>query len=209
VREWGTTVGKLLGGWIVLVAATGGLLWLVATVTDGAVQAADEWMLRRLHEVAVPWLMETAHAVTMMGKPAAAVPLTVFAVLAFYFGLGRRRDAVWITLSSIGAGSAYLLLLPLVARPRPQLFTDASGLSMPSGHVVAVMSVALPVAVAGWRLWGRRSWPLCALALGVVVAIGLTRPYIQYHWVTDVVVAWSMTAAWVWWVDRALPRSQA
>lgn len=205
MREHARTAAEILVGWATLVLVTAGLVWVIFTVGGSAVQAADEWALRQLHEAAVPWLRSASHDITVLGKPSAMVPLTAFAALAFW-GLGRPRDALWIVLSSVGAGSAYLVLLPLFDRSRPQMFVDPSGLSLPSGHVVAVFALMVPSAIAGWRHWGRRSWPLATLAVLLVVLISFTRVYIQFHWVSDVLLALVLSAVWVWWLDRTLPR---
>jgi membrane-associated phospholipid phosphatase len=82
----------------------------------------------------------------------------------------------------------------------------------PSGHS---LNSAVAVGVVGYLLWhrfGGTAWRLAVLVVGgsAVVAMGLTRVFLGYHWLTDVLVAWALSAAWLavvlgghrWWLSR-------
>ena len=191
--------------WVALTAAT----WLVVTAAFAAagehLQAWDDGAIAWVASHERETLTALSDAVTDLGKPSAAIPLTAFAVLAFFFGVQRQRDAAWILLSCVGAGASYLVLLPIFGRPRPDA-VEVSGLAMPSGHAVATLALALPVAIAAWRAWNRRGLWIGVPALALAILVGVTRPYIQYHYPSDVIVAWALTAVWVFVLDRfALP----
>lgn len=203
-RRWARTLLRVLVAWGALLAGTLALVWLGIAAAGDAIAAVDRDILRWLHARNHDGLMEACLIVTDLGKPSATVPLAAFASLAFW-GANRTRDGLWVFLSWLGAGTAYLVLMPIFERPRPELFVDSTGFGLPSGHAIATLSIALPSAIAAWRAWGPRATPIAVFALGVAFAVGVTRPYIQYHYVSDVLLAWLITAAWVFAVDRLLP----
>ncbi len=49
--------------------------------------------------------------------------------------------------------------------------------------------------VVGKQLIGRASASAFALAAGFAVTIGLTRVFLGHHWLTDVLLAWTLGAA--------------
>lgn len=201
-------LGTIVAAWVALTAAT----WVVVTVAfavpGGPVQAWDQGVIGWVHQHNDDAFVALSHTVTDLGKPSASVPLTTFAVLAFGLGMRRRRDAAWILASCLGAGAAYLVLLPVLDRPRPETI-EVDGLGMPSGHAIATLALALPVAIAAWRAWHWRGLWVGVPAVLLAIVVGVTRPYIQYHYPSDVIVAWAMTVVWVIALDRwLLPRPE-
>lgn len=206
IAPWLRLVAHALVAWVGFTCGTIALVGIVALVAGDQVQRWDEAVLGWLLDIQSPALLELSHVVTDLGKPAAAIPLTVFTLLAFW-AAGLRRDSLWLLLSYIGAGSAYLVLLPLFGRPRPDTY-EVTGLALPSGHAVATLALALPAAITAWRTWRWKGMPIVIAGAAIVLLVGVTRPYIHYHYVTDVALAWVMTVAWVFVVDRWVLRRE-
>ena len=130
----------------------------------------------------------------------------------------RRRDLA--TALVVGGGMAVAAALTLLlkhavgrARPPAALMMGAfdSGHSFPSGHTV--FSTVFFGLVAGLLLRGTsrtaRRWLVVAAWAVVSVAIGASRLYLGYHWLTDVLAGWCLgvfvlaaTAAIVTWLER-------
>ncbi|MFI5894600.1 phosphatase PAP2 family protein [Actinoplanes sp. NPDC051513] len=131
-------------------------------------------------------------AITATGGP---VVVTIGAVLAV-LGLAaarRRQDAVFVAVAVLTCIGFRLIVVNLVARPRPaDRLVAAAGWSFPSGHTTASAVAAVAVIVVGGRLLRRtwQRWALTAAALAWAVAVGVSRVALVVHWPTDVLGAW-------------------
>jgi membrane-associated phospholipid phosphatase len=165
------------------------------------------------HRTAV--LTVLAHGVTAVGSEVSIGLLTLALVTWLVV---RRRDVV--TAAVVGAAMVVAAGLTLAvkhvvgrARPPAAVMMGAfdSGPSFPSGHTV--FSTVFFGLVAGLLLRGslpasRRRLVVAAWAM-LSVAIGASRLYLGYHWLTDVLAGWCLavcvlaaTAAAVILVER-------
>jgi uncharacterized protein (TIGR03382 family) len=170
--------------------------------TDG-VAALDHPVLAAGKSVRSPALDAVVTAYTdvggTIGMPVLA--LTAAAVLA-----ARRRS--WtpvILIVAAGAGSLAMTIAGkrLIGRTRPDL-SDAVppyeySASFPSGHSLNSVVIAGIVAyLIILRLKTARSRVLTAAAAAVfALTMGLSRVYLGHHWLTDVLAAWALGAAWL------------
>jgi membrane protein DedA with SNARE-associated domain/membrane-associated phospholipid phosphatase len=138
-------------------------------------------------ELAMDPLIELAKVVTALGSyPVVAL----VAIATVSWTLLRRR---WIEAITLTAG---VLLSPLLVgmakagydRARPEgALVEFHNLAYPSGHTaysVALVACAV-VLVRGGLGWAVR-FAAVTVAIGVVVAVGLTRVYLRVHYLTDV-----------------------
>lgn len=114
----------------------------------------------------------------------------------------RWRDPALLVGAMLLSTGMSVLIKAAVARPRPddELMTVPgveTSFSFPSGHTIGAATLVL---VSGYLIWSRhhtgRRFGLWALASLVVVAIvAVSRLYLGYHFVTDVLAAVSLALA--------------
>lgn len=140
---------------------------------------------------------------THLGGP---VGMTIIASLITVIMVWRWRSRTPLVLMLIAvAGSLTLTTVgkAVVARSRPPLSEAVPpyeyAFSFPSGHALNSTVIAGTVAY----LLARRLRTRWARTLAVVVAVlwavamGLSRVFLGHHWLTDVIVGWSLGAAWL------------
>ena len=194
-------------------AALPGLLLVVLGLVAFAilldsVQEQDD--LHAIDEPVLNWLAANRSAagttalylVTLVSGPVILPILVGSGVLAW----GVTRHRWWRPLLLLGATcAASLISLAVkrrVARPRPPVeYQYVPGaettFSFPSGHTIVTATLCL---VAGYLLWSRHrtkrrlaGW--LAGSVVVTAAVGLSRLYLGYHFVTDVLAAVALAVA--------------
>jgi undecaprenyl-diphosphatase len=147
-----------------------------------------------------PAVVRGLTAITTLGSAGVLVWLVVLALIVL---LVRRRFrlAAYLAVATLGALILDPALKALVGRLRPVVPNPVAfgrGNSFPSGHALdslicygALVLVFLPA------LPRRRRWILLAAASTVTVLIGLSRIFLEVHFVSDVVGAWCLGTAWL------------
>jgi undecaprenyl-diphosphatase len=137
--------------------------------------------------------------VSFIGSAGFVIPVLALVVILL---LRRRRVFEAFYLSSVYATSGALnfLLKQAFHRGRPQL-PWASGpqdFSFPSGHSMNSTAFYIGLALVVWLVLGRRAG-LIALVGGVVMVllVGLSRVYLGFHYVSDVLGGYSAGLLWV------------
>lgn len=226
LTRWTTPVGRFLVKWVralvgwigphlalLLILVIGGGLAVTLTVlstevyeavveSDG-VAALDRPALQTAIAVRSPGLDAAVTAFTNLGGPVGMPILagTATAILAFT----RRSWTPVILMVTAVAGSLLMTVAgkTAVGRVRPPLDSAVPPLehspSFPSGHSLNSIVIAGVVAyLLVLRQRRKRTRALTiATALLFAVAMGLSRVYLGHHWLTDVVVAWTLGLAWL------------
>ncbi len=135
-----------------------------------------------------------------------ALKLTMITVVIVTIMVVRWRSWTPLVLMAIGASGSLLMTAvgkQLVGRARPPLEYAVppyeTSPSFPSGHTLNSTVIASLVAY----LLLLHLTSLVARILSVVlaavwfVAMGLSRVFLGYHWLTDVLVGWTLGLAWV------------
>lgn len=142
------------------------------------------------------WLTDVAKAVTDLGSAAVTWSLAFFCAA---FLIARRR---WAEFGVLAAGMAIVIvgvheLKAEVDRPRPSgSLVGYRGSSFPSGHAAySTFYVWLAVTIVV-RLRTGMTRGAAVIAAGVVLAalIGLTRVYLDAHYLSDVNAGWALGA---------------
>jgi undecaprenyl-diphosphatase len=132
------------------------------------------------------------------------MPLLALAVMAT-LAVRRRSWTPVILIVIAGAGSLLMTIAgkSLIGRTRPPLVDAVPpyeySASFPSGHSLNSVVIAGIVAyLIILRLKSPRARIITAiLAALFAFTIGLSRVYLGHHWLTDVLAAWALGAAWL------------
>jgi membrane-associated phospholipid phosphatase len=132
------------------------------------------------------------------------MPLLALAVMAT-LAVRRRSWTPVILIVIAGAGSLLMTIAgkSLIGRTRPPLIDAVPpyeySASFPSGHSLNSVVIAGIVAyLIILRLKSPRARIISAiLAALFAFTIGLSRVYLGHHWLTDVLAAWALGAAWL------------
>lgn len=185
------------------------VLTALATEVYDAVAEADgiAGLDRPVLDTAVALRTDTGNRiVTAYTDLGGAVELPILATIgALALALAWRQWTPIALTAVTGLGSLLLTMVgkAVVGRTRPPL-VDAvppfeSSFSFPSGH--SLNSLALAGIVAYLLVRKQRTARARALTISLAsafaVTIGLSRVYLGHHWLTDVLVAWSLALAWL------------
>jgi undecaprenyl-diphosphatase len=174
-----------------------------------AVQVAAEPVVAVDHAVAGdlnafvaprPWLVTGLQVLTAPGS--AVTAWVVLTTLTIALLIRRRpRLALYVAVTGLGAATLSPLTKELVGRLRPVVdvpVATAGGPSFPSGHTLAVtvwvgvvLLVLLPAVPPHWRR------PAIAAGIALVVVVGLTRPALGVHFLSDVLAGWLVGSVWL------------
>jgi undecaprenyl-diphosphatase len=188
---------KLVSFWLLIVVVSALALAAFADVGEDVADlstgpldnAVRTWFLAHQN----PVVYKIAYAITWVGSPTVMVLLAVVAAAFFYRRKGRGNAAV--VLAAPATGGLLSVAVKMIfgrARPAGGLLLNELGYSFPSGHAAtsAAVMVTLCYVLARERIL---SWPTAILiGGGVPLIVGLTRLYLDVHWMTDVVGGWSV-----------------
>ena len=190
--------GILVAGFVAAVV----LLYAFARIADGVLEqetmALDLAVLAFLQQFSSPQLTTAATAVSLLGAEGIWV---IAVVLVVRFAWQRRWSAVLILLLVVvGAQILNDLLKALFHRTRPEPvvgFIGAQGFSFPSGHAMVSAAFYFYLVYLTWRLV--HGWWRGVLIGGMVVLvllIGLSRLYLEVHYLSDVVAGYLAGFLW-------------
>jgi undecaprenyl-diphosphatase len=187
--ELTTLLAVALVGWYVYAA-------LALLVTEGRSFFADS----RAFDVAGSVRLDLTVSAVRVTTEAGSVPVVGGVVLAAVIYLLARREvmeAAVLVVASLITYGAVNVAKAQVARPRPEgALYDPSTLSFPSGHAAySVAYVAVTVAVV--RVLPHFIYRAAAVTVSLVVAaaVGLSRVYLEVHYLSDVLAGWGLAAA--------------
>lgn len=138
-------------------------------------------------------------AVTWFGNNATVIAFVVLVALALV--LTKRYWSAFRVVFASGVGGLVITGLKLLfSRDRPTAqVIEATGYSFPSGHAFAATVFYGMMVYLVWRLTEKRWARALAVAagLGVIAAVGLSRVYLNVHFLTDIVGGWLAGGAWL------------
>lgn len=185
----------------VALASAVAFLALAAPALSGDTFGIDRQVKSYAHHVQHPMLGAGMIAVSMLGEAAGMIPLILLAsALAWRY---CRRYALVIPAVMTGAGILQFTAKWAVDRPRPNL----SPLGFPSGHVLCLVVLfgmicyVLAVADIGRRVQ-RSGIALCAVT---VLAVAISRLYLDAHWLSDVMGGFAIGFAYLATIVRFVP----
>jgi membrane-associated phospholipid phosphatase len=170
-------------------------------VLSGIDSSVAEWG----NNHASAWSHDALTLVTQLGETWLVV---LVAIVVSGVELARTRNR-WVALFLLAVILGDKLLTEaikqLVDRARPTLEAVAAtlGPSFPSGHTSTAAASWAAFALVAGRWWGRRAWPaLAGGAVGIAVAVALSRVLLDVHWLTDVLGG--LALGWAWFAACAI-----
>lgn len=146
-----------------------------------------------------------AWSFTALGSP--EVVFVFAAGLTLFFALsGRLTDAVHVGASIAGGAAAGYIAKAVTGFMRPHHVAGSSELlntSFPSGHALLATLLFGTAAVLAARHCKRlhlQSY-FVAMAVGISLAVGISRVYLGTHWPSDVIAGWSLGLVWILLID--------
>ena len=141
-------------------------------------------------------------AITLVSGPR-ILPALVLVACAVWIAVRREWWRPGIVVAAMVASTLLSLAIKdLVGRPRPPLATmDIPGAettaSFPSGHTMGTATLLLVIGYLAWSRDADRRNLVVGGAVAVVgtLAVGLSRLYLGYHFLTDVLAAVALAVA--------------
>ncbi|MDF2146284.1 phosphatase PAP2 family protein [Knoellia sp. p5-6-4] len=201
--RWVLVVTAAIGGvLVVLLTSVSAEVYEAVTENDG-VAGLDQPVLEQAVRWRSPGLNEAVTAFTDIGGAVGMPVLVTVAVLAMVL-LWRSWTPLVLTLVA-AAGSLAMTVSgkELIGRARPPLHLAVppyeESPSFPSGHTLnSTVLIGLLVYLLLRRLDSARVRAAVLVAGGAFVgAMGLSRVFLGHHWLTDVMVGWTLGLAWL------------
>ncbi|MEO7143702.1 MAG: phosphatase PAP2 family protein [Bryobacteraceae bacterium] len=183
--------------------------WLGEEVLDGETLHFDNRILALVHGDSRPALTQGLLLVTWIGSTAPVIALTLVALAVFWLR-NRRRDAVVLAITIVGASVLMYFLKIGFHRVRPPPYFGLAPLqsfSFPSGHsLVAFCFYGVLAHLVNSRIqqFAVRAG-IWALAVLMVLLIGFSRIYLGFHYPTDVLAGYAAGIVWVFAIVLAEP----
>jgi membrane protein DedA with SNARE-associated domain/membrane-associated phospholipid phosphatase len=186
--EFTTLMAILSVGLFVLI-----VFWSIVAGDPGPTPG-DQTAYDVANDIRMGWLDTLAEGVTFLGSPWVVLPLALIAAVV----LARRRR--FIELAVLVAGMAVIVVMGdaikgWTDRPRPPGgLVEVTGSAFPSKHAAYATFYSWLAITVAWRIAPgitRRSM-LIAAGLVATAVIGLTRVYLNVHWLSDVSSGWAL-----------------
>jgi membrane protein DedA with SNARE-associated domain/membrane-associated phospholipid phosphatase len=195
----GGTFGLEFTSLMSILAVAGFVLVAYASILSGDAgpTPGDMTAIDLAESLRTGWLVDVARAVSVLGSSALVLPLAAIctALLA-----ARRR---WAELGVLVVGLGLIVvgvheIKDAIDRPRPEGgLADVSGSSFPSGHAAySTFYVWLAVTIVmRLRPGMTRGALVVAVGIGATALVGLSRVYLDVHYLSDVNAGWALGAA--------------
>ena len=181
-------------------------IWIFAGITEDILTVdpfvmVDQWMVNQILYFRSPLATHVMSIVTQFGG---WIVITIGSILiAMYLMVKKRMAQLLCYVAAILGGNVLFLILKMVIhRVRPISETsliNVIGWSFPSGH--SVMSVIFYGMITYLSVRDLRSWRLsvfmATIAGFVIVLIGLSRIYLQVHYLSDVIAGFTGGLFWL------------
>jgi undecaprenyl-diphosphatase len=192
--EW---LRDLVWEWVGVLAVSLTAVLLVAKVTEDVAEHESTAFDSAIRAFAAAhhsqFLDGLFRAVTRIGAPSTMVPLALLLAGLLWWKTRKRYLVAVVVAPLIGTGF-FLALKAIFPRPRPAgaQLVHLLTYSFPSGHATVSSAVVFTLAYVLARERLVRALPAALVALVYVLAVGISRVYLDLHWATDVLGGWAV-----------------
>lgn len=189
----------LAAGFVIALFAMLFFGYLADRVYAQEVFALDTYANPFLHSIASPPLDAVMNGITSLGSVEIVGAFFVLAVVLLLY-YGRREEALFLTVATGGSVALNGTMKVIVERPRPALpwAHVLPDYSFPSGHSMNSFVFYVAIALIIWGAYGRRIGAVAVtVALLIALAVGLSRIYLGYHYLSDVLGGFAAGLAWL------------
>ncbi len=182
-----------------LIAILAVLGFIAEAIRDKEVFVLDTVATPFLHGIQSPSLDALMNGLTTIGSSWVIPPLFLVAVVGL-IRVPRWGAAAYLAVTSIGGVVIEWSMKLFFARPRPQLAWAhvQPDYSFPSGHTMNSVIFYLALSLVLWSIFGRRVGLVStALASVLAIGVGVSRIYLGYHYLTDVLGGILAGIAWL------------
>ncbi|MGV3525247.1 MAG: phosphatase PAP2 family protein [Candidatus Sericytochromatia bacterium] len=191
----------MLAGLLLAVLSLLGFAAIVEDVLDQESQHWDQAVFEALHHFESPLLDGVMFGITETGSFLSVALLATAMIIWLYFIRRDLRAIVLLILATLGGGVLNVLLKLIFQRTRPHIDPgiDAIGFSLPSGHAMGAMVFYGFMGYLVIRSQRRKSTKmlLTGLLCVFILAIGISRIYLNAHYFTDVVAGYAAGTFWL------------
>jgi membrane-associated phospholipid phosphatase len=190
-----------------VVFAGGVLLALLAVVvrSSDALAGIDSSVAEWADHHGSAWSHDALTLVTRLGEAWVVVPVAILVAVVEITRTRNRWVVPFLLIVILGDSLLTNAVKQLIDRARPTIEAVAAtlGPSFPSGHTSTAAASWAAFALVAGRWWGRRAWPaLAGAAVGIAVAVALSRVFLDVHWLTDVLGG--LALGWAWFAACAI-----
>jgi membrane protein DedA with SNARE-associated domain/membrane-associated phospholipid phosphatase len=157
----------------------------------------DETAIELVGHLRAGWLTDVSKVITFLGSGAFVWTLT--AVCAALLAARRRWPEFWVLLAGMALTQIGVhVIKDAVDRPRPEgALIHAHGSSFPSAHAAhSVLYIWLAVTIVlRLRPGMARAAAVVATGFALTILVGLSRVYLDVHYLSDVSAGWALGAA--------------
>ena len=158
----------------------------VSVLHDSAISQLDIIVSNFMRDIENSSLTDTMILLTRLGEWYGIVFISALTVLALMYGK-RKRDALIFSLFLIAGFLLESITKIAIQRERPPYgIIHVSGYSFPSGH--AAMTALLFLLIC--YLYRKR--PLYIISIFIVLLVGISRIYLNVHWLSDVIAGYTL-----------------
>jgi membrane protein DedA with SNARE-associated domain/membrane-associated phospholipid phosphatase len=164
---------------------------------DAGPTPADTTAIDLVERLQAGWLVDLAKALSVLGSFGVVAPLAAICGVA----LAARRRWAELGVLAVGLGLTYAGVHEIedaIDRPRPPGgLVDASGSSFPSAHAAySTFYVWLAVTIVmRLRTGMTRGALVVTVGIALTALVGLSRVYLDVHYLSDVNAGWALGAA--------------
>jgi membrane-associated phospholipid phosphatase len=163
----------------------------------------DLELTRWIQDLSAPGLGAFLHAVSWVGYPPQSNVIWG-AVIVLLFLVGWRLESFGFLMAAAGSAILWLIIVPLVDRPRPspelvRVATELPTGSFPSGHVLNLTAIfGFLIFIATQKIENAVLRRTIEVLLAVpILTVGVARVYDGAHWPSDVLGGYLIGGIWL------------